>query len=79
MKKKVYWYEVIGVDIDTPTKKKKMTTGEMIKYAKKALQINKNVHKLDTRIKTQDLNDTMNAWVYLKNVGQGLRTNRKEW
>jgi len=79
MKKKVYWYEVIGIDIDTPTSKKKLTTGEMIKYAKKSLQVNKKVHKLDTSIKSKDLNDHMNAWVYLKNVGQGLRTNRKEW
>ena len=79
MKKKVYWYEVIGIDIDTPTLKKKLTTGEMIKYAKKSLQVNKKVHKLDMSIKSKDLNDHMNAWVYLKNVGQGLRTNRKEW
>ena len=79
MKKNVYWYEVIGIDVDTPTLKKKITTGEMIKRAKKLLQVNKKVHKLDMIINSKDLNNPMNAWVYLKNVGQGLRTNRKEW
>lgn len=74
MKRKTYWYDVQGIELG----KKRMTTGEMKKYAKKMLKVSKK-QGLDTHVTSRDLNNDMNAWVYLKNIGCGLRTNRKEW
>lgn len=81
--KKCY-YVVQGFDLeyykgkDIGNSKKKMTEPEMVKYAKGTL---KNVHNLgdDEEMKVNDLSRPINAWVYLKDLGLGVKTNCKRW
>ncbi len=73
MVKKEYWYKIW--DFNSPSGKK-LTENQMIKYAKKSLSVNKK-HHLDRELKSKDLNRPINAWVYLKNIGVGVKTNRK--
>ena len=73
---KKYWYDVKGFQFEGNSKR--MSTGEMKSYAKQMLKVNKK-QGLDTHVTSKDLDNAMNAWVYLKNIGLGVRTNRKEW
>jgi len=75
-KKRGHWYEV--VDFENP-RGKYLNTTEMVKYSKKQLSINKRVHGLDKEVLSKDLSRPINAWLYLKNVGIGQKTNRNEW
>jgi len=70
------WYKICDMNYPCCTK---MGTAEMIKYAKKQLFFNKRVHKLDKDVMSKDLDEPINAWVYLKNIGIGTKTNRKTW
>jgi len=55
---------------------KKMKKKEMIVYAKKQLSWNKKIHGLDKEVKSKDLSDETNAWVYLRNIGLGMEKTR---
>ena len=46
---------------------------DMIRFAKDQLRHNKKIG-MDIAIMQSDLNDYINAWSYLKNVGLGLST-----
>ena len=73
---KQYWYEVS--DLVYPSGKR-LNQKQMIQYAKKNLSINKRVHGLDKEVMAKDLDKPINAWVYLKNIGIGRKTNRKRF
>jgi hypothetical protein len=71
-KKLRIWFKII--DLENPNGKYLNKT-EMQSYAKRMLSINKKVHGLDRDIKSKDLDDLINAWVYLRNIGLGHSTN----
>jgi len=35
----------------------------------------KKIHGLDKEVKSKDLSDETNAWVYLRNIGLGMEKN----
>jgi hypothetical protein len=78
MSKRKCWYTIQGFDIDTPNMKKKMTEKEMIRYAKKQLK-SEHSQGQERRTKISDLSEPINAWVYLKDNGLGIKTNCKKW
>jgi hypothetical protein len=65
-----------GKEIDNT--KKKMTRGQMMIFAKKQLKFNKE-QGIDKELTQKDLSQPINAWVYLKNIGLGVKTNCKRW
>lgn len=69
--KKTCYYHIQSVEHPLGKTLKK---DEMIKYAKEQLKINKKVHGIDKEIETKDLDDEINAWVYLRNIGLGVKT-----
>lgn len=76
-----YWYEVFDMDEADNAKLNAMVRvneTRMIKYAKKHLKDNKSLG-YDKNITQKDLSRPINAWVYLKNIGIGGKTNRKVW
>lgn len=49
-----------------------LNTTEMIYFAKQKLAENKKIG-IDTELKSKDLNDKVNAWIYLLNIGMGVK------
>jgi len=49
-----------------------LNTTEMIYFAKQKLAENKKIG-IDTELKSKDLNDKVNAWIYLLHIGMGVK------
>jgi len=75
-KKEKHYFIVRGLQFEDF--EKTMNQQQMIKYAKKMLAMNK-LQGLDREITSKDLSVPINAWVYLRNIGLGLRTNKTKW
>ena len=68
-----FWYKIFDVKNSVL---KRLNEDQMVRYAKNSLLLNKKMG-LDKELKYKDLNTKINAWVYLKNIGIGIETNRK--
>ena len=77
IKKCKEYYMVQGFQFEG-NKKTICGTSAMKKLAKTQLKVNKQ-QGYDKEIYSGDLNEPINAWVYLKNIGMGIKTNRKKW
>ena len=73
---KIY-YDVQGFQFEG-NKKRICKNNEIKKLAKEMLKHNKRLG-FDREVMSRDLNEDINAWVYLKNIGIGVKTNRKKW
>ena len=70
------YFTIQSMTFDTPDLKKTMNAKQMRNFAKQLLKSNKS-QGFDESINQKDLNDTLNAWVYLSNVGAGIHSNIK--
>lgn len=81
--KKCY-YIVQGFDLEyykgeeISITKKKMDQSQMMIFAKKQLKFNKE-QGIDKELTQKDISQPIHAWVYLKNIGLGVKTNCKQW
>ena len=81
--KKCY-YIVQGFDLeyykgkDIGNLKKKMTEPEMVKYAKSTLKF-EHERGQEKETKINNLTQPINAWIFLKDLGLGVKTNCKQW
>jgi len=71
-------YKYLIRSFEFPTGTKEMNTTEMIKFAKHTLRHNKRMG-YDKGVTQKDLDMPINAWVYLRNVGLGIKTDRTKW
>jgi hypothetical protein len=65
-------YTVQSFAFDTPDLKKTMNQQQMVRFAKESLKLDRRNGQDVAGIRITDLNNPLNAWVYLKNMGYAV-------